>query len=528
MSKKTSGIIVTVAIILVSFFALKFWLNSYLTVRLEERIRDGVYNGTKGKYAIRFADLKLSFFPAHAVMTDLSLIPVKPDTMSAVLALKAKRVELNNVELLSLLFKKYLAIDEVRVLQPDVKLYSNYDLDSGYSEKKRKNLQFDSLFIQKLDLINAVVHVYFNEKDSSSLMMKENNIHVDNLRMVAAVDNKPVVFSAGSAVAVLHQLEWNAGEMYRGSISTVYMSFTDSIVRLDTLTLEPLYNKKEFAHRSGNQIDRFSVLIPEIKITKALIAQYLKSNWLKADSAYITGGNLYAYRDKNYERANQVILELQKKLANLAFKSSIEHIKVNDLDVLYEELEKGADKAGKVVINNIDADISNFTSGKKVKDTLMVNAIAVLMDGRAKVEWRFPLGAEKVLFYSEGTIEQLPLQSLNSITRTNAGIRINSGWMYRLVYSMKADHNHAHGEVHMNYDNLEVSVEPDGIGKAASALATFAANNFLINEHNLKGEDERAGKIAYPNNPQRFIFNYSWKALLTGITDIVEVKKKKR
>jgi hypothetical protein len=59
-------------------------------------------------------------------------------------------------------------------------------------------------------------------------------------------------------------------------------------------------------------------------------------------------------------------------------------------------------------------------------------------------------------------------------------------------------------------------------------VLSFLVNRIIIKKDNpLKNKEVRVTNINYERNRQRFIFNYTWKSLLSGIKPAIGLPNKK-
>ncbi|MEP7264503.1 MAG: hypothetical protein ABI772_08395 [Bacteroidota bacterium] len=525
--KSNKGKIILICIAVVILFLI-FYLPSLLEKQLSERLSDGVYTTTNGSYRLEFFDLEVKFFPLQLILSKPSLIPVRNDTVLTSVSISAEIMHLNDLDLKAILFKKHLSIGDITFVKPAVYIYRSVsEKDTGVVVKKEKG-RVDSLTIGHIHIIDAAITLFSNESDSIVLSAKHNGIEIKNLKLVAEKVNKSAGFSAGAFTADLHDLEWKLEKgFYALKTKNIYFDYNSSYVQVDSLMLQPLYSEKKFAAKSVYQTDRFECFIRKVSILNCDINRALKYKVVNADSLIIDGGNITAYRNKNYQRKIEVIPSLQERIAECPVVINLNGCSVHNIDVAYKELAEGQNVAGIIRIKSIDADVSKVSTGHVSSDTLKILSTARLMSGGSMhVVWKFPMQHKKVRFLTSGTIENFKVTDINSMSLPNIHVEFIDGFINKLQFNMSADHNSAKGEVYMNYRDLKVSIKDKNGNNSLGGVTSLAVNKLFIHENNPeKNHELRKGTIAYPNNPQRFMFNYAFKALSTGISDAVLMRK---
>ena len=141
----------------------------------------------------------------------------------------------------------------------------------------------------------------------------------------------------------------------------------------------------------------------------------------------------------------------------------------------------------------------------------------------------FPLNTTETLFDCSGTLEKFPLDALNIMLKNNANILIKEGYADKLEFSFHANEKYSSGSLLFLYHDLKIELLNKETNKSAlkEKLISFVANKFLIKESNpKKNEPPRRELIFYQRNPNRFIFNYTWKSVLSGLKPTIGIKNK--
>lgn len=121
---------------------------------------------------------------------------------------------------------------------------------------------------------------------------------------------------------------------------------------------------------------------------------------------------------------------------------------------------------------------------------------------------------------------------LNPILEKSAFITINAGKLNTLNFSFSANNTKATGKVKLLYQGLDLTVinKQSGDTSAIKDQIKSAISNIIVMKSNpMPGKELRPGIIEYERDPERFVFGYFFRALLSGMkTSIIKDSKKKK
>ena len=109
---------------------------------------------------------------------------------------------------------------------------------------------------------------------------------------------------------------------------------------------------------------------------------------------------------------------------------------------------------------------------------------------------------------------------LNPMLEKNAFITVTSGKINSMDFSFSANNTKATGNLKLLYQGLDFAVTDKQTGETDAIieqLKTMIANIIVMDSNPMPGEEVRTGSIDYERDPERFLFNYVVKALLTGM-----------
>ena len=125
----------------------------------------------------------------------------------------------------------------------------------------------------------------------------------------------------------------------------------------------------------------------------------------------------------------------------------------------------------------------------------------------------------------------MDVRTLNPILERNAFFYATSGKIDKMNFNFTADKNNSSGKLTMFYHGLEIAVknkETDDTTGLGEKIISFIANIKILNSNPLPGDEIRVGTIEYKRDPEKFLFNYCLKSILSGITTSMVKQPKKK
>jgi hypothetical protein len=166
--------------------------------------------------------------------------------------------------------------------------------------------------------------------------------------------------------------------------------------------------------------------------------------------------------------------------------------------------------------------ITNDTIYKTEKAYLEWKATALLMGkGRLTFLLKARIFDSQNTFALNGKLSGMDASELNPILENNAFIAITSGKINELNFSFSANNTKSTGTLGLLYQGLDFDVVSKQTGETTGMVEqvkSMIANMVVMEANPMPGEEVRPGMIEYERDPEKFLFNYIVKALLSGIT----------
>jgi hypothetical protein len=302
-----------------------------------------------------------------------------------------------------------------------------------------------------------------------------------------------------------------------------------SFISLDSPELIPGHKKYQFARKKGHQSDRFQLTIDNITSRAVDFNDLFKNQLFYSRLLTIKNPQLEVFRDKNIpKKPNRPPRKFpQQLLRELEFKVRIDHIRISNGYIDFIEHAKDQRRAGKVFVNEIQANIENVTNNPELpeeKPSMELTASAKIMGkGNLKANFTIPIDDEKNAFNFSGTLGKMDLRVFNSILVPNSQIKIRSGIIDKAEISARCDNRLAKGEMKLFYRNLKISLlkVKEGGKYKKRGFKSLMANIFIRQNNPKPGKPIKVGRILFIREQPISIFAYIWKAILSGFKSCV-------
>jgi hypothetical protein len=507
-------IALTFALLVILKLAVEPWAEKKLRTTLNE-------NFTDFTFAINNVDI--SIFQAGITINGIALSSKPDPQINRTIDGRIGTISIKGINPFLALFKKEISISEVTLRDCSIAGKIPFpDKDkpptiSG-SDIRVGLLQFDGINIG----IGNTLDAQFYEVKEGSFSLRD--LQLKKYDTLSARIVKKLDFKADELVAV------SPDSMYTYKAAGVSCSTDEKMLAVNRLVIEPSYKDYEFTSRHQFEIDRFEAVINHIYFHDFDIAGF--ANYKILESSYIEIGqvDLDVFRDKRETFRHFDKAAFQDVIYNYPGKLNIDSISILGGEIIYTEHAEGANEAGWISFQKINAQIykiSNDTRYKTETGWMELKANAMIMgEGKLDVFLKAKLYDRQNTFSLFGTLYQMKGSALNPIVEKNAFVYITSGKIEKMSFSLTADNTKSTGTMNLLYQGLDLTVknkQTDDTTAIKSRIKSFFANLIVVDSNPMPGEEVRVGVIDFERNPEKFIFNYWAKSILSGIkTSIVK------
>lgn len=522
--------------------AIQLLITFYLDGRIRRELEESVFRETKGQYELHIRSLRTSIIGKSVFLSGCLFKSTNQSKDSTQYVVSARRIHLVNIDLMHFIRHKDLMISAIVLHDLKIRIAGQ-----GRKQKEREKFslyailrkQMKSLLIRRIRIKDAELSIHTGSgEDKVAITSRDNEINVLNLYVDSSVDHSGRVFKAEKLDVSVYRFAYTtADSFYSFKVKRIYASYGSGILSMDSISLQPNYGKQEFSRRFGHQTDRLDIKAESLVFYNADIKSFFESTAFVSNNASVSHLDIEAYRDRNFPRnpdkgKSPTLQELVKRIPIYV---AVDSLNIMDASVTYQEVATGESKPGTVTFTHMNGTLTGLTNDNRNipgHRNIRVQAGGRLMEQASFwASYNFPMeeggGTE---FMCTGKIFRMPLEAINRMLAINTNIAVRGGVMDSMVFSFEAYHNASRGTMKFAYHDLQVQILKDEDTKRRinmPEVMSFVANTLILKADNPTGHRPiRVTAISCPN-PGRFIFNYTWKSLLSGIKPAVGLPEPK-
>lgn len=292
------------------------------------------------------------------------------------------------------------------------------------------------------------------------------------------------------------------------------------------LVIKSPYAKEDYREVNARHTDWIIAKISRIRLDNFDYERLIDDHECSASKITIDSAWVEVYRDKTLPEPLFIYKALPASLLRMIEGSvNVDTLIMNNIFIQYEERTKHATEPGKITFQNLSAEcyhLTNDSARLAANPYFTIHASTqVLEKAVIKADIRFDLSSENDEFTMTAEGGSFDASILNSVIVGVLPAKITDGEVKRMQIEMTANDDRATGNMEFEYADMKFDLLTNDDSKFKSWLAT-AAGRTIIRKDNLSTQNNyRSGEIAFDRRKDRFIFNYWWNSLKSGIVDVM-------
>ena len=405
-------------------------------------------------------------------------------------------------------------------------------LDSLVENKEtrtdRAGTDYDQVAVQRVRINQVSFENRDSYTDSTRLSVTDLFVFGDGFILTKEdLDNPEALFQVDHIEGYLNQ----AAIHFNGFRNVVYahdLSFdtADKKVSIDQLRFNNKLSKSDYINQFKYETDWIQLKEGNATLEEMDFQSFFRRGDVKARKLQINDMDIEVFRDKrkpeNLARRPSMIHEIFR---NLPLQLDFEEVELNNGYVSYEERpDNEAPRSGKLFFDEINATIlgaTNFPESLETSDEMKLNASGRLIgEGKIDLEVTYFLNDSTGKFLMKGTIGNMDLAKLNTMIEPATKVSLKQGKMNGLFFNIAANDLEGTGEVIIKYEDLEIEILDGDFGydqNIFQRIGSFLANRLIIKSQNPDKDELKKGEVYYLRDQHKFIFNYWWKLILSGL-----------
>lgn len=517
-----------------------------------KKLQQLVHDGSNGLYNLQLDSVEIDVLAAGMVVYGARLTPDSgrlqqlaqmqnaPDNLYR---LSVKQIRVAGVSPKDFISKKNIALDRVQIQKPIVEIFhqtGNKPTKPGSPDLYTKlSKDLESFTLNDL-LIDSVAFTYYNQdKGGRTTQLNNLSCHLVNVQLDSSTrhDTTRFLFAKEATLTLKHYEQLTPNGLHRFTVDSLSLVATAKSLQLFNVSLKPAGKKEDFGSKLKYRQDRYDLQVNRITATAVDWFNLLLNQTIIADEVTIEKGSWEIFSDHRVPASGKPTIGSfpHQKITQLHMPVYIKQVRVNDLDVYYQEFNTQSAQKGSVEFHHASGTVENITNAvDKIKaDSVMrVKASAAFMDaGTLHASFVFDLRhAALGNFTVDASMGAMDATRLNKATIPLALFEVKSGRLEQFIFHMQGNNNRAKGYTSIAYRDLKVNVlkkeedSPGGVKKRG--LASFILNTFTLAQsspHN--GRQPIEQHVSYTHLQQQTFWGFVWKTLLECLKPTIKGEK---
>jgi hypothetical protein len=379
-----------------------------------------------------------------------------------------------------------------------------------------------SFNINQINIVNADLRLE-DSFTSKSYLVKEGMLCVYNLQLekrdtISRDLFKKFDFSAAELASV------SPDSLYTYAGKGIDYSFSTKMLAVKSFVIHPNYTNYDFAARSKYQTDCIECDFKDLSFNDFEAANFFIAGNVESSFIKIGTMELSVFRDKRREFPHLKKVVFQEMIYNYPGKLHVDSIRLISGNITYTEHAERATESGSLFFNEVHASLYNVTNDTIYKTQnayLKLSANALLMGkGDISIVLNSRIYDSYNMFSLNGTLSAMEAGELNLFLEKNSFLYITSGTIDKMDFNFIANDSKATGKLTMIYRGLNVEFKgkpKEGRFGLKDRFISVVLRRKVLNSNTVQNGKVRVGTIDYKRDPERFLFSYCAKSILTGI-----------
>ena len=476
-----------------------------------------ILNEKNSAYTMAIKNTDISILSRGISLERIKIISNKDSSGMPDLSGEIATLEIRGVKLVKAIFRKEIIIRKITVTDSHFKGKITSSGKAGKPIFLPLNIKIDKIVFDKINLSIDT------DSTAASYSVKDGNLIFYSLQAekhdtLSTGILKSFDFSAKELALV------SADSMHSYFFSDIIYSATSKLLDIDSISIKPNYNDYKFAAYYKYQKSRIEAGFNNILVHGFNPAEYIRSANIISSGVEIRKMDMKVFRDKRKEFHHQNIPVFQDILYRYPGILRIDSIALCEGNITYREYAMGANESGYLSFIGTSAKIYNITNDtiyKTETEYIRLKAEALFMGkGKVLIQLKAKLFDNNNNFSVNGNLSNMEAQELNPFLEKTAFIYATSGNITKMDFSFTADDANASGKMTFLYNGLDLTLKnkkTDEITAIRERIISILVNRKVMDSNPLPDKEIREGIIEYSRDPEKFLFSYCAKCIMSGI-----------
>jgi hypothetical protein len=425
---------------------------------------------------------------------------------------------------------KDLWIKELRLFKPDIEVFVD-QVKPAEKKKFNKPAEFsmlENLRIDDFEIIDGNFTVF--DKLTAKAPQAFNNLNLELSDFEIELENLQGLTRAELLKKDFKLSFPNYNVLLKDSLNKLsigLITLSNQEILLQDFQMMPRFGNFEYTRKVGVQTDVSRIRIPEIRISRADMEALFEQQKLIAPLLVIQSPEAEFFRDKRAPQNTDMHRYMPQVLMQQSgLEVSIDSVLLRNGKISYAEFPEKGMVPGNLFFNEIEIGMFPFHLVKEGRPYPMNESFLI---ANMNLNGQAPLSVQGQLFFNppypihlNAQLGAFDLQLINSILEANAFVRVTDGQVQGADWSFIANDIEAIGKMTILYQNLNLELLDERTlerGRGRKGMLTFVLNTFAVKSQNPRKilRKPLTTRIYEPRDQSKFVFNYWWKATLSGL-----------
>lgn len=518
-------------IAIVLLFAIALAATLFLENWLSKRIPEILNAQEDRDYDLLFEEINIHLLQSKVDLHALRLVPLN-DSVNTKVNGSLRDISMSGVDLVKIVFERKLEINELKIVEPSLRLIQKNKKGNAQESSKAFQLLFQDLIsrgeIKDIILENGTAE-FFTDLDSLVRIgqFTDLNLVIHGLETDSALIKETIPFKLESLEAKLKNIEYAVNSNQVLKVKALDYNSQNKEIVFNGIGLSYKKGMQAALGQTAYQQDMIEFGVKELKLshidTQSSIYGGLS---LIAGLATIDSLELTDLRDKNKPRPSEPVKPMfEGIIEKIPFPLKLDTIRIQNSLISYQEIGEGNSEPANLSFENVSAEVFNVLTTDSLQEgkTLTLTSRAKLR-GHADVEMDIQVPYGNDVFQLQATISGFNLPVINELFAKMGKFHVDSGVLLGLKLTMDAQKYSSRNTLAFDYRELKLKMlSDDDSKKGLNSLITSAANLFTSKENIPGSRNYKTARYTTTRNVYRGPFNLIWESSKEGLIEIVPV-----
>ncbi len=513
---KLAARVILIVVILLTLIG--FILNFVLENRIDELLRSRINNQLGEEFEFDFRKSNLSLFENDFRI--YNVVVSRSDSDSLKWQFEVEELKLTGFKALSFLQDGSISTDSIHINQPALNVYK---LDLKPKSERKLSINDTAE-----DINFKIKHIRISEAsvllDPPGPELLKSGLEVD----IKGVNFQGNILDVADRLASLEVHLPNITYVTPDSVYTLTaqalnISFTDSLVRVDSLKVKNNIGLTEFSRFMTWRKGLFDIEVPEMQMS--LPRPYQDSGWTVSHLS-LNNPVIKIMKDMRFPLPDRKTELPQEQLRSLGLKFKVDSLNLNDAQLELITRVSGSSTSDLVItdIKGVLYSLQNFNYSEPAYQLYADGKLMGKADLHANITYLY---GELNPFHLNGKVEDIKLEFLDHYLRRQVGVAIASGKLDGIKFDMKGNHNGIFGEVEFLYHDLRIHIvdkDTDEDKVFLNILSDSAGDLFFYRENPHKNK-LRLGRFNVERDVRKGFISQWVDGMMQGIVNSITKKE---